>query len=161
MGSLWVHFGSQNGIRKSMKFWMRFWRRNGPNELVIWGRPGGMRGVPGGIIGGYKDAKIAGETRPENQGQEQGNLAWCLARRSRWGGGSLCAFRRAALCGKVGVSKCWLTSWVVLSGLIGAWFLYVKWWFDFSFGTHFGNSGWCFWWWVSILAALTVPWASF
>ena len=57
--------------------------------------------------------------------------------------------------------KCWLTGWVVLSGLIGAWFLYVKWWFDFSFGTHFGNSGWCFWWWVSILAALIVPWAPF
>ena len=70
----WNHFGSQNGIKKSMKFCMSFWRRNWANKLVIWGRPGGMRGVPGGIIGGYKDAKIAGETRPENQGQEQGIL---------------------------------------------------------------------------------------
>ena len=60
-----------------------------------------------------------------------------------------------------GVLKCWLTGWVVLSGLIGAWFLYVIRWFNFSFGTHFGNSGWCFWWWVSILAALMVPWAPF
>ena len=80
-----------------MKFWMSFRRRNWPNRLVIWGRPGGMRGVPGGIIGGYKDAKIAGETRPENQGQEEGIPEFNLARRSRWGGGSLRAFRRAGV----------------------------------------------------------------
>ena len=30
---------------------------------IFAGRPGGMCGVPGGIIRGYKDAKIAGETR--------------------------------------------------------------------------------------------------
>ena len=101
-----------------------------------------MRGVPGGIIGGYKDAKIAGETRPENQGQEEGIPELCLARRSRWGGGSLRAFRRAALCGKVGVLKCWLTGWVVLSGLIGAWFLYVIRWFNFPLGSPLGTHFW-------------------
>ena len=31
--------------------------------LLFWGRPGGMRRVPGGNIGGYKDAIIAGVTR--------------------------------------------------------------------------------------------------
>ena len=30
---------------------------------IFWGRPGGMRGASGEIIEGYKDPKVAGETR--------------------------------------------------------------------------------------------------
>ena len=42
---------------------MRFWRPNGATKLVIRGLPGGMRGAPGRIMEGYKDPKVAGETR--------------------------------------------------------------------------------------------------
>ena len=48
-------------------------------------------GSLGGIIGGYKDAKIAGETRT----RALGIPVVYLARRPWWGGGSLSAFRRA------------------------------------------------------------------
>ena len=49
---------------------------------IFSGRPGGMRRASGEIIEGYKS---------------QGDLAACLARRTRWGGGALRAFRRAEI----------------------------------------------------------------
>ena len=69
---------------------------------------------------------------------------------------SLRAFRRAALCGKVGVLKCWLTGWVVLSGLIGAWFLYVIRWFNFPLGSPLGTHFWELW--VVLLVVIFVYW---
>ena len=68
-----------------------FWDARKAVVRIFAGRPGGMRGVPGGIKGGYKDAKIAGETRTRALGIPD----WYLARRPWWGGGSLRAFRRA------------------------------------------------------------------
>ena len=60
------------------------------------GRPGGMRGVPGEDNGGVRE-----RTPAENSGREprrrQGTLESGLARRPRWGGGSLRAFRRAGV----------------------------------------------------------------
>ena len=41
-----------------------------------------------------------------------------------------------------GVLKCWLTGWIVLSGLIGAWFLYVIRWFNFPLGSPLGTHFW-------------------
>ena len=57
----------------------------------FWVGPAECAGSLGGIIGGYKDAKIAGETRTRALGIPAGSLA----RRPWWGGGSLRAFRRA------------------------------------------------------------------
>ena len=105
LGGFWDHFGIQNGIKKSMKFWMRFWMPKNGSPAFLGVRPAECAGSLGGIIGGYKDAKIAGETRT----RALGILELCPARRPWWGGGSLRAFRRAALCGKVGVLNCWLT----------------------------------------------------
>ena len=56
-------------------------------------RPAECAGSLGGIIGGYKDAKIAGETRT----RALGIPVVYLARRPWWGGGSLRAFRRAGV----------------------------------------------------------------
>ena len=33
------------------------------DSQIFWGRPGGMRRASGEIIEGYKDPKVAGETR--------------------------------------------------------------------------------------------------
>ena len=39
------------------------WEANKEVPLHFWGQPSGMRGAVGRIMEGYKDAKIAGETR--------------------------------------------------------------------------------------------------
>ena len=69
---------------------------------------------------------------------------------------SLSLFRRAALCEKVGVLKCWLTGWVVLSGLFGVWFLYVIRWFNFPLGSPLGTHFWELW--VVLLVVIFVYW---
>ena len=92
----WHHFGSQNAIKNRVKFWMRFWRPTDAPGHLQEGRPGGMRGVPGEDNGGIRE-----RTPAENRGREprrrQGTLEGGLARRPRWGGGSLRAFRRAGV----------------------------------------------------------------
>ena len=55
-----------------------------------------------------------------------------------------------------GVLKCWLTGWVVLSGLIGAWFLYVIRWFNFPLGSPLGIHFWELW--VVLLVVIFVYW---
>ena len=65
-------------------------------------RPAECAGSLGGIIGGYKDAKIAGETRTRALGIPD----WYLARRPWWGGGSLRAFRRAEVIFVQGSNGC-------------------------------------------------------
>ena len=62
---------------------------------IFWGRPGGMRGVPGEDNGGVREPISA-----ENRGREprpgaMSSRLWYLARRPRGSGGSLRAFRRA------------------------------------------------------------------
>ena len=96
LNSFWHHFGSQTAIKNRVKFWKRFWTpKRGPEHLQE-GRPGGMRGVPGEDNGGVRE-----RTPAENSGREprrrQGTLESGLARRPRWGGGSLRAFRRAGV----------------------------------------------------------------
>ena len=66
------------------------------DRLIFWERPGGMRGGPGEDNGGVRE-----RTPAENSGREprrrQGTLEGGLARRPRWGGGTLRAFRWAGL----------------------------------------------------------------
>ena len=93
LGGFWHHFGSPNAFKNRVKFWMRFWRPNEANKHLIWGRLGGMRGGPGEDNGGVQ--RIEAETR----GQGPGVPALRLARRPQYGGGSLRAFRPAALLG--------------------------------------------------------------
>ena len=63
LGGFWHHFGSQNAIKNRLKFWMRFWRPGKRFQCFSGLGPAECAGSLGGIIGGYKDAKIAGETR--------------------------------------------------------------------------------------------------
>ena len=63
LGGFWDHFGSQNGIQKSMKFRMRFRRPKQGGPWFFGVGPAECAGSLGGIIGGYKDPKIAGESR--------------------------------------------------------------------------------------------------
>ena len=92
----WHHFGTPNAFKNRVKFWKRFWKpKRGPEPLHNW-RPGGMRGGPGEDNGGVLE-----RTPDKNRGREprrrQGTLELGLARRPRWGGGSLRAFRRAGV----------------------------------------------------------------
>ena len=92
----WHHFGSPNAFKNRVKFWMRFWKLKVAPDPVKEGRRGGMRGVPGEDNGGVRE-----RTPAENSGREprrrQGTLELGLARRPRWGGGTLRAFRRVAI----------------------------------------------------------------
>ena len=63
LGGFWHHFGSPNAFKNRVKFWMRFWRPAEAPRHLEEGRPGGMRGALGRIMEGYKDPKVAGETR--------------------------------------------------------------------------------------------------
>ena len=64
---------------------------------IFWGRPGGMRGGPGEDNGGVREP-ISAENRGRGSkaGARSSRLRY-LARRPRWGGGSLRAFRRAGV----------------------------------------------------------------
>ena len=115
LGGFWDHFGSQNGIQKSMKFRMRFRRPKQGGPWFFGVGPAECAGSLGGIIGGYKDAKIAGETRT----RALGIPGLCLAR-PWWGGGPLRAFRRAALY--------WRGRWVELfANCLGFHFEWLRW----------------------------------
>ena len=91
----WEHCGSQNAIKNRVKIWMRFWRPKRERYPVPGARLGGMRGGIGEDNGGVREPISA-----ENRGREPragariSRLRY-LARRPRWGGGSLRAFRRA------------------------------------------------------------------
>ena len=71
LGGFWHHFGSQNAIKNRMKFWKRFWRPNDANRLLIWGRPGGMRGGPGEDNGGVLELTPGRESRQRIEGRGQ------------------------------------------------------------------------------------------
>ena len=73
--------------------------RNGAktNKLEIWGRLGGMRGVPGEDKGGVREPILAENRGREPRAGARSSRLRCLARRPRWGGGALRAFRRAEI----------------------------------------------------------------
>ena len=64
--------------------------------LLFWGRFCGMRGVPGEPMEGYEN-ELRQRIPAENQGEGKELSKSGLARRLRWGGGTLRAFRRTAL----------------------------------------------------------------
>ena len=96
LGGFWHHFGSPNAFKNRVKFWRSFWRPNEANRHLIWGRRGGMREGPGEDNGGVLE-RTPGKNRGREPRRRQGTLELGLARRPRWGGGTLRAFRRAAL----------------------------------------------------------------
>ena len=80
-------------------FWMIFWHTATIQKILEKrperrksDRPGGMSKPLGRIIGGFWDGFGDGNKRPEHPRKKGGP-----ARRPRWGGGSLRAFRRAGL----------------------------------------------------------------
>ena len=95
-GRLLEHFRSQNAIKNRVKFWMRFWRSKRGAPSKSGGRFGGMRGGIGEDYGGVRET-ISAENRGRDQRRRSGILGCVLARRPRWGGGSLRAFRRAGV----------------------------------------------------------------
>ena len=93
------------------------------------GRPGGMSKPLGRIIGGFWDGFGDGSKRTEHPRKKGGP-----ARRPRWGGGSLRAFRRAASSGwwvvgflVVGLLGCCVAvllsriNWLVGCWVVGCW----------------------------------------
>ena len=62
---------------------------------IFWERPGGMRGGPGEDNGGGREPISAENRGRGSKAGARNSRLRCLARRPRWGGGSLRAFRRA------------------------------------------------------------------
>ena len=98
LGGFLEHFGSQNAFKNRVKFWRRFFHEKPSRAYLKRGRPGGMRGGPGEDYGGVR-VQIPAENSGRDRRQGPGALESDLARRPRWGGGSLRAFRRAVLFG--------------------------------------------------------------
>ena len=102
LGSFWEPFESILGVKRPSKIKQQFGRdfggEKGSRAAPFWVGPAECAGSGGKKEGGHKDhlgKNFRKKNLAKNQGLGQEVLESNLARRPRWGGGALRAFRRA------------------------------------------------------------------
>ena len=134
-----------------------------------------MRGGPGEDYGGVRKQNPGKENLAKNQGLGQEALELNLARRPRWGGGSLRAFRRAAsifdvvsfecrvdgVAGAIAVASIFLLEfWFFQGGVLGLFWASGR--LLGFLGEHFCLFGSVFWsLWGSLGVSWGFPWGVF